>query len=176
MSSPFVAEIRIVPFNFAPKGWAQCNGQLMAIQQNTALFSLIGIYYGGNGKSNFGLPDFQGRGPMHPGQGPGLSYHQLGEMGGTDNVTLQQSEMPQHTHTAMTGTLAATSGNPENKFWASAVTGRASVPMYAPTPGQVVMSPSALTVAGSSLPHNNMPPYLVLNFVIALQGVYPSRG
>src|SRR3712207_2879428 len=104
MADPFVAEIRIFPFNFAPKGWAWCNGQLLPISQNTALFSLLGTTYGGDGKSNFALPDLQGRAPMHPGQGPGLSLHALGEMRGTETVTLLESEIPAHSH-AMRGSL-----------------------------------------------------------------------
>jgi len=177
MSNPFVAEIRIFPFNFAPKGWAFCNGQLLPISQNTALFSLLGTFYGGDGKSNFALPNLQGSVPMHAGQtaGPGLSLHDLGETGGSETVTLLTSEMPAHTHalgaqTAPIGAVASPAGT---------TLGRpASGHLYAaPSPPTLVsMSPTAIVPAGGSLPHNNMQPYLTLNFCIALQGVYPARS
>ena len=172
MSDPFVAEIRIFGFNFAPKGWAFCNGQLLPISQNTALFSLLGTTYGGDGKSTFALPDMQGNAPMQPGQGQGLSLRDLGEMSGVDNVTLLVSEMPVHPHTlncsiddadlripAPTRSMAKSSGGN----------------MYAPGNGNQMMAFQALPPAGGSLPHNNMQPYLTLNFCIALQGVFPQR-
>jgi microcystin-dependent protein len=173
MADPFVAEIRIFPFNFAPKGWAWCDGQLMPISQNTALFSLLGTTYGGNGKSNFALPDLQGRAPMHPGQGPGLSLHDLGETGGSETVSLLESEIPVHTHNLR----AATQDNADVNL----VTPNAS---FAPTTGgtlyqqsgNVIMAPQALTPAGGDQPHNNMMPYLTFYFNIALQGVFPPRG
>lgn len=170
MADPFVAEIRIFPFNFAPRGWAFCNGQLLPLAQNTALFSLLGTTYGGDGRSNFALPNLQGSAAMHRGQGPGLSLHDLGETGGSDTVTLLQTEMPSHTHTAMVGTTAALLTSPANNALTRPATGNA----YAPTGGATGTGP-LLGIAGSSQPHNNMQPYLTLDYCIALQGVYPPR-
>lgn len=174
MADPFVAEIRIFAFNFAPKGWAWCNGQLLPLSQNTALFSLLGTTYGGNGKSNFALPDLQGRAPMHPGQGPGLSLHDLGESGGADVVTLIESEMPVHTHTvsAAPTIVAGDSNIPVGNAFAKSSQGNA----YTAAANLTPMSPSALSVTGADMPHNNLMPYLVCNFNIALQGVFPPRG
>lgn len=170
MADPFVAEIRIFPFNFAPKGWAFCNGQLLPISQNTALFSLLGTTYGGDGKSTFALPDMQGNAPMHPGQGPGLSLHDLGEIGGSDSVTLLDSEMPSHSHTLRGSTDDDDSTTPVQHAY-----GQLSI-VYAPGASPVTqMAFQALTPAGGSLPHNNMQPFLTLNFNIALQGVFPPR-
>lgn len=170
---PFVAEIRIFPFNFAPKGWAFCNGQLLPISQNTALFSLLGTTYGGDGKSNFALPDLQGSVPMHPGQGPGLSLHDLGETGGSETVTLLQSEIPAHVHAIQASNQDATDQSPVGELYAG---GTGGIAMYA-TPGAVTqLSPNALQPAGGSQPHNNMQPYLTLNFNIALQGIFPPRS
>jgi microcystin-dependent protein len=175
MSDPFVAEIRTFPFNFAPKGWAFCDGQLLPISQNTALFSLLGTTYGGDGKSTFGLPNMQGNAPMHPGQGPGLSDHFLGESGGSDTVTLLSSEMPQHTHFLVGDNQdpADTSApNPTTVFAQS--TG--AFAYVTPTPPLKQMAFNAITPTGGSLPHNNLMPYLTLNFCIALQGVFPARS
>ncbi|MGE4369466.1 MAG: phage tail protein [Burkholderiaceae bacterium] len=167
---PFVAEIRIFPFNFAPKGWAFCDGQILPLSQNTALFSLLGTTYGGDGKSNFALPDLQGRAAMHPSQGPGLSLRDLGETGGTETVTLLESEIPAHSHTLSTSSRPADALNPG----AQAVgTGNNA---FAPPGNAAVASPQALAPAGGDQPHNNMQPYLTLNFCIALQGVYPPRS
>jgi len=176
MADPFVAEIRIFPFNFAPTGWAFCDGQLMPLSQNTALFSLLGTTYGGDGKSNFALPNLQGNAPMHPGQGPGLSLHDLGEVGGTETVTLLESEMPVHAH-AIGRALAGNgdSTTPVNNIWAQAPFGRGSLAIYHEAPPTGKMNAAPLGPAGGSLPHNNMQPYLTLNFCIALQGVYPPR-
>jgi microcystin-dependent protein len=169
---PFVAEIRIFPFNFAPKGWAFCNGQIMPLSQNTALFSLLGTTYGGDGKSNFALPNMQGNAPMHPGQGPGLSLHDLGETGGSETVTLQQSEIPAHSHALQASNADGTAQSPAGQLYAG---GTGGIVPYA-TPGALTqLSPNALAPAGGGLPHNNMQPYLTLNFNIALQGVYPPR-
>ena len=172
MADPFVAEIRIFPFNFAPKGWAWCNGQLLPISQNTALFSLLGTTYGGDGKSNFALPDLQGRAPMHPGQGPGLSLHDLGETGGSDTVTLLQSKIPAHSHAMLTFNDVGEDRIPGPTEAMARSTGGL---LYA-APGQLVgMAPAALPPAGGGQPHNNLQPYLTFNFNIALQGVYPPR-
>jgi microcystin-dependent protein len=174
MADPFVAEIRIFPFNFAPKGWAWCDGQLLPLSQNTALFSLLGTTYGGDGKSNFALPDLQGRAPMHPGQGPGLSLHDLGETGGSETVTLLETEIPSHSHAAMAtnnplgGQVLGDSSTTYNR--------PASGNLYAAgSPPLVAMSPNALAPAGGDQPHNNMMPYLTFYFCIALQGVFPPR-
>ena len=171
---PFVAEIRIFPFNFAPKGWAFCDGQILPLSQNTALFSLLGTTYGGDGKSNFALPDMQGNAPMHPGQGPGLSLHDLGETGGSDTVSLLESEIPSHTH-QMRGDnqdQADTSAPTSQTVIAKSAGANAFV---APTVPLVTMSDNILSPAGGDQPHNNLMPYLTLNFCIALQGVYPPR-
>jgi microcystin-dependent protein len=176
MSDPFVAEIRIFPFNFPPKGWAFCDGQLMPISQNTALFSLVGTFYGGDGKSTFALPDLQGRSPMHPGSGSGLSQHFLGEESGVETVTLLQTEMPLHAHNV--GRALDQPGNsttPVASIWAQGGTARAVVNSYNPGPPTAAMKTDVILPAGSSFPHNNMQPYLTLNFCIALQGVFPQR-
>lgn len=170
---PFVAEIRIMANNFAPTGWAFCNGQILPISQNTALFSLLGTTYGGNGATTFALPDLQGSAPMHPGQGPGLSLRDLGETGGSTTVTLLASEIPSHTHTLMSindvGDSNQPAGNGIARSSGAAVYATTAVPM-------VQMGGQSLALAGSSLPHNNLQPLLTLNFVIALQGVYPPRN
>ena len=173
MADPFVAEIRIFPFNFAPKGWAFCDGQILPLSQNTALFSLLGTTYGGDGKSNFALPNMQGNAPMHPGQGPGLSLHDLGETGGSETVTLLESEIPSHSHalmaTTQTGNQAPPAGN--------SIARTTGFQPYLPPAGAPLasLSSSALPPAGGDQPHNNMQPYLTLNFCIALQGVFPPR-
>ena len=170
---PFVAEIRIFPFNFAPKGWAWCDGQLMPLSQNTALFSLLGTTYGGDGKSNFALPDMQGNAPMHPGQGPGLSLHDLGEIGGSETVTLLESEIPSHNHALQSLGAPGNRTAPLGNTFARASAGNAYVPPAgAPL---AAMSDQALAPAGGDQPHNNMQPYLTLYFNIALQGVFPPR-
>jgi microcystin-dependent protein len=169
---PFVAEIRIFPFNFAPKGWAFCDGQILPLSQNTALFSLLGTTYGGDGKSNFALPDLQGNAPMHPGQGPGLSLHDLGETGGSQTVSLLESEIPSHSHTLRADTLDPAEVNlvSSNASLAQSTGGG----LYQ-SASNGSMSDNAITPAGGDQPHNNMQPYLTLNFCIALQGVYPPR-
>lgn len=171
---PFVAEIRIFPFNFAPKGWAFCDGQILPLSQNTALFSLLGTTYGGDGKSNFALPNMQGNAPMHPGQGPGLSLHDLGETGGSDTVSLLESEIPSHSHTMMSFPGAGNRLIPGGNSIARANGSTPFIP-NSPAPPLVNMSDSAVAPAGGDQPHNNMQPYLTLNFCIALQGVYPPR-
>jgi microcystin-dependent protein len=170
---PFVAEIRIFPFNFAPKGWAHCNGQLLPLSQNTALFALLGTFYGGDGKSTFALPNLQGSHAMHPGQGPGLSQHFLGEQGGSEFVTLLESEIPVHAHflRAHDIDLAELPVGANNRSLAKS----ANSTTYTPAANLTAMNFSSLAPAGGSLPHNNLQPYLVLNYAIALQGVFPPR-
>jgi len=172
MADPFVAESRIFPFNFAPKGWAKCDGQIRPISQNTALFSLLGTTYGGDGKSNFALPDLQGSAPMHPGQGPGLSLHDLGETGGSETVTLLESEMPAHSHAMSVSGQVGISNTPESQLLAVGE----GINLYAPANNLTSMALQMLSPAGASLPHNNLQPYLTFNFCIALQGVYPPRS
>jgi microcystin-dependent protein len=172
MADPFVAEIRIFPFNFAPRGWAWCDGQLLPLSQNTALFSLLGTTYGGNGKSNFALPDLQGRAPMHPGQGPGLSLHDLGETGGSETVTLLESEMPRHSHFARASTAPAEDNDPPGQYLGRPATNRN---IYGAAAFLVQMAPEDLPPAGGDQPHNNLQPYLTFYFCIALQGVFPPR-
>jgi microcystin-dependent protein len=176
MADPFVAEIRIFGFNFAPKGWAFCAGQLLPISQNTALFSLLGTTYGGDGKSTFALPDMQGNAPMHPGQGPGLSLHDLGETGGSETVSLLESEIPSHSHTVRASNQQGDVQQPTSTTSLARPNGAVPyVPGSNPTPPVVAMSDQSLTPAGGDQPHNNLMPYLTLNFCIALQGVFPPR-
>ncbi|HZO92294.1 MAG TPA: tail fiber protein [Candidatus Baltobacteraceae bacterium] len=173
MSNPFVAEIRIFAFNFAPRGWAFCDGQLLPISQNTALFSLLGTYYGGDGKATFALPNLQGSAPLQQGQGAGLTLYDLGEQGGSQYVTLLTSEMPVHTHT-ISGD--ATPLNAKQVSPSGNVPGAPTGQSFYATAATTSMNPSMLSIAGGSQPHNNMMPYLTLNFCIALQGVYPARS
>ena len=173
MADPFVAEIRIFPFNFAPKGWAFCDGQLLPISQNTALFSLLGTTYGGDGKSNFALPDLQGSAPMYWGQGPGLSLRDQGESGGEETVTLLQTEMPAHQHALQAGQDQADQQQPS----AVRAIGQSQPFIYKkPAASTQQLAPQAVGASGGDLPHNNMQPYLTLNFNIALQGVFPARS
>jgi microcystin-dependent protein len=175
MADPFVAEIRVFGFNFAPKGWAFCDGQLMPISQNTALFSLVGTFYGGDGKSTFALPNIQGLSVLSPGQGPGLSLYDIGQTGGEETVTLLNSEGPIHNH----GLLGSID---DAQFQAPDVTRELanSNPGFAyqsnSSSNLVNMNFQELSIQGGSLPHNNLSPGLVLNFCIALQGVFPPRG
>src|SRR5688500_15701308 len=162
MADPFVAEIRIFPFNFAPKGWAWCNGQLLPLSQNTALFSLLGTTYGGDGKSTFALPDLEGRAPMHPGQCPGLSLHDLGETGGSETVTLLESEMPAHNHqmgaqNVPLGGVAVANVATFNSLASGNLFNVAN-------PSVVVMSLWTIARAGGDAPHNTMQPYLTFYF------------
>jgi microcystin-dependent protein len=174
MADPFVAEIRMFAGNFAPTGWALCNGQLMPISQNTALFSLLGTTYGGDGKSTFALPDLQGCAPLHPGQGSGLSLYDLGQQGGSENVTLLQSEMPSHNHPVV---VRPSGQAPPGGVATGNVGARSNSRPYNPDAPNAIMDPSTgLVIAGGSLPHNNMMPYLTVTFIIALQGVFPPRG
>jgi microcystin-dependent protein len=165
MATPFISEIKIVSFAFAPRGWALCNGQTMAIQQNAALFSLIGTYYGGNGTTTFQLPNLQARMPIHMG-----SSFTLGQVGGEQAHTLTVNEVPPHTHQAMATTAAPSAPSPTNNLWC-----QNSVNTYNPTANST-MAGGAISLAGGSQPHDNMSPYLVLNFIIALTGIFPSRN
>ena len=176
MSNPFLAEIRLFAGNFPPKGWAFCDGQLIAISQNTALFSLRGTFYGGDGKTTFALPDLRDRLPISQGQGPGLTDHVIGETGGEEFVTLIASELPSHTH-SMAGTdAAATSASPQGGYLAKASSGRTSVNSYASPGTPAAMSFQSTDATGGSQPHNNLPPVLGLSYIIALQGVFPARN
>jgi microcystin-dependent protein len=172
MSAPFLAEIRIVAFNFAPTGWALCNGQLLPISQNTALFALLGTFYGGDGKSTFALPNLQGSFAINQGQGQGLSDRVLGEQSGEQFVTLLESETPVHTHALQAFDNTGETPVPTNDTLArypGAYQTQASQNM-------TTMNPAAISVAGSDQPHNNLQPYLTLNYIIAMQGVFPARG
>jgi len=170
MSEPFVAEIRIFAGNFAPRNWAFCNGQLLPISQNTALFSLIGTTYGGDGRTTTALPNLQGRAPMHPGRGPGLTDRRLGQRGGVETVTLSEAQMPNHTHTFQATEEEVDRSSPTNRFLAE------GEQVYGPATNLVDMSSRALPSAGGSQTHNNMQPFLTINFIIALVGLYPSRS
>jgi microcystin-dependent protein len=173
MTDPFVAEIRIFAGNFAPRGWALCNGQLLPISQNTALFSLLGTYYGGDGKSTFALPNLQGAAPMHQGQGPGLSVYDVGQSGGEPTVTLLTSELPAHTHGISGSASDGGDRSPAAERFAVEVGG---VNSYA-TPGSpAVLAPQAMGPVGGDQPHNNLMPFLTMTFIIALQGIYPPRS
>lgn len=170
MSEPFIGEIRMFAGNFAPQRWAFCNGQMLAISQNTALFSLLGTQYGGNGQTTFGLPNLQSRVPVSQGQGAGLSDRVVGELFGSETVTLTAGQMPLHGHAEQASTdSASTAAGP------SGALAKTAVPLYGAGP-TVDRAPAAVTAAGGNQPHNNMAPYLALNFIIALQGVFPSRN
>lgn len=173
MSDQFLAEIRIFPFNFAPTGWAFCDGQLMPLSQNTALFALLGTFYGGDGKSTFALPDLQGSAPMQPGQGQGLSLRDLGEMSGVESITLLVSEIPVHTHALRSSTEPGDNSVPGPTL--ALTTSAGAFAYVSGSPPLSMMAFQALPPAGGGLPHNNMQPYLTLNFCIALQGVFPQR-
>ena len=180
MSSPFVAEIRMFGFSFPPTGWAFCNGQLMPISQNTALFSLLGTFYGGDGKSTFALPNLQNSVPLHQGQGPGLTDRFIGEVGGEQFVTLNTQEMPSHNHsfvgTTANATTVTSSGNQPAKGFTGNLQGNVQAKMYSTVAPNAQLNQSAIGITGGGLPHNNMMPYLTVNFCIALQGIFPPRG
>ena len=180
MSDNFVGEIRPVGFNFAPRGWALCNGQILPISQNTALFSLLGTYYGGNGTSTFALPNLQGRMPIAQGQGTGLSPYSIGEAGGTENVTLLSNQLAGHTHTLPVATIAGTSNSPSTGTFLAQIGGtrvKPASPAYSAAPAAgTFMATGSVALKGNSQPHNNMMPYLVINYVIALTGIFPSRN
>lgn len=172
MSEPFIAEVKIFAGNFAPRGWAFCNGQLLPIAQNTALFSLIGTTYGGDGRTTTALPDMQGRAAMHPGRGPGLTSRRLGERAGESEVTLTAAQMPQHTHVMMGNSAMASTGNPIGAQLADTD----PLQNYGPSRDNETLAAQAVKNAGESQPHNNLQPFLGLNFIIALVGLYPSRS
>lgn len=173
MADPFVAEIRIFGFNFPPNGWAFCDGQLLPISQNTALFSLLGTTYGGDGRSTFALPDLRGQAPVQHGQGQGLSQYDLGQSGGSQTVTLLESEIPLHTHQLRGNALDLADTSVPSAAASFALSSGGTLYQDAQN---TTLAPTALTPSGGSLPHNNMQPYLTLNFCIALQGVFPPRG
>jgi microcystin-dependent protein len=176
MSEPFVAEIRIFAGNFAPRGWAFCNGQLLPVSQNTALFSLIGTTYGGDGRSTTALPNMQGRVPMHPGRGPGLTSRRLGQRGGTEMVTLSEAQMPNHNHavTVYNAGFASPLASPGGNNLSENV---ANGNLYTNTQtGSNMLNENVLVNEGGSQPHNNLQPFLAMNFIIALVGLYPSRS
>jgi microcystin-dependent protein len=170
VTDQFLGEIRIFGGNFAPLGWALCNGQIMPISQSTALFSLLGTYYGGDGKSTFALPNLQGQFALNQGQGTGLSPYVLGESGGSAAVTLTQAQIPTHTHAPMASATSGTATSPAGAVWAEPRAQAYGAPTAA------TMSATALATSGASQPHNNLPPYLALTFIIALQGIFPPRS
>lgn len=171
MSEPFIGEIRMFGGNFAPRGWELCNGQLLSIAANTALFSILGTTYGGDGRTTFGLPNLQGRVPMHWGNGPGLSMRVPGETGGAETVTLVATQIPAHSHALVAGTGTPTTADP-----AGAVLPTGSSRIYAPAGGAAAMAAASIGNTGGSQPHTNMQPYQTVTFIIALEGIYPSRG
>lgn len=175
MSEPFIGQIMMFGGNFAPRGWAFCNGQLLSIAQNTALFSILGTTYGGDGQTTFALPDLRGRVPMQWGNGPGLTPRTLGESSGAENVTLLTTQMPAHNHSAQAVEGPANIEGPQGALWATAEpTGTVST--YSTSNPNATMSPTAIGQAGGNQPHNNMQPYLCVSFIIALEGIYPSRS
>ena len=175
MSEPFTAEIRIFAGNFAPRGWAFCNGQLLPLAQNTALFSLIGTTYGGDGRTTTALPNLQGRAPMHPGRGPGLTSRRLGQKGGTETVTLSEAQMPSHTHTPKVTLQPANEDDPSpNHYLGGGAT--AATMIYGPATSTLDGKTYPLPNVGGSQPHNNLQPFIAMNFIIALVGLYPSRS
>lgn len=172
MSEPFLGQIMLVPYNFAPRGWAFCNGQILPIAQNTALFSLLGTTFGGNGQTTFALPDLRGRAALSSGQGPGLSSYDLGQVGGTESETLTINQMPQHNHLVTANTEGSNSNSPNG-----AVPGDTSVGnIYATVLGSATMNVGMITNTGGSQPFALLSPYLVLNYCIALEGIFPSRN
>ena len=173
MSEPFVGQIQIFPYNFAPRGWAFCNGQLLSIAQNTALFSILGTTYGGNGTSNFALPNLQSRVAIGTGNGPGLTVRDLGETGGEESVTLLSNQIPGHTHPARCTSGTGTDYGPAGDVWAADAGGNNE---YGSGPIAGQMSASTVLPFGNGQPHNNLQPYLVLNYCIALQGIFPPRS
>jgi microcystin-dependent protein len=176
MAEPFVAEIRMFAGNFAPRGFAFCSGQILSIAQNTALFSLLGTTYGGNGTTNFALPNLQGRAPMHPGNGPGLTPRVLGEVSGENSVTLLSTEMPSHSH-SISGAVIANSTPTRTPASNTLFTNASPNQLYGAALGTAVnLAPQSISLTGGSQPHNNTQPYLAVTFIIALQGIFPARN
>jgi microcystin-dependent protein len=173
---PYIGEISVFAGNFPPRGWAFCDGQLLSIAQNTALFAILGTTYGGNGQTTFGLPDLRGRAPLHAGQGPGLSGRLIGEAGGQERVVLSAAQMPAHTHSANGSPAAAAALSPGGNVWAAAPAGGASNYLSAPDAPSAVMAAEAVGLAGGGQGHENMQPYLGVNFIIAMEGVFPPRN
>jgi microcystin-dependent protein len=171
MATPFVGDIRMVGFNFAPRGYAMCNGQLLPIDQYAALFALIGTTYGGDGQTTFALPDLRGRFPLHMGQGSGLSNYVIGQQSGVENVTLLSNQIPAHNHTPACNSAAGDQGSPVSNFWAAS-----AQQLYSNAAPNVSMHANLIQPAGGNLPHDNMNPFLAITFVIALEGVFPSRN
>lgn len=170
MSQPFLGEIRMFGGSFAPAGWAFCNGQLLAISENDALFVLLGTTYGGDGQETFALPNLQSRIPIHMGTGPGLSAYQIGEQGGVEQVTLTTQQIPTHTHAPLASNTGG-SDNPNNSYWADSALGKP----YGAAPPNVLMNPGTITPTGGSQPHDNMLPFLCVTYIISLQGLFPSQ-
>ena len=175
MAEPFVGQIITAGFNFAPRGYATCDGQILSIAQNTALFSLLGTLFGGNGQTTFALPDLRGRIPVHQGQGPGLTNRTMGEVAGEQAHTLISTEMPMHNHLFMTSNVAGALGTPNGNFLAGS-SDAAVAALYRPTSDGSTLNPQSIGLAGGNQPHNNMQPYLVISFSIALEGIFPSRN
>lgn len=180
MSEPFLGEIRMVGWNFAANGWALCNGQVLSISQYTALFSLLGTYYGGDGVQTFALPNLQGRVPIHQGSGLGLSPYVIGQASGNENVTLLSTQMPQHNHLVGVSNQAGSIADPTNSVLAQGNSGSGrnavAVSDYVSTAATGTLSPATISMAGGSQPHNNIQPYLCVNFIIALTGIFPARS
>lgn len=176
MAEPFIAQITLFAGNFAPRNWAFCDGQIMSIAQNTALFSLLGTTYGGNGQTTFGLPDLRSRVAIHAGSGPGLSSYALGQMGGTPTNTMISTNLPAHNHTLNASNLAGDQAGPGGNSLASEASGSTAV--YAPgnTPTNALLNPMSIGLAGGNQPINNMQPYLGMYYIIALYGIFPSRS
>jgi microcystin-dependent protein len=171
--NPYLGEIRIFGGNFAPQGWALCNGQLLPISSNAALFSILGTSYGGDGRTTFALPNLQSRVPIHWGQGPGLSQYLPGQSAGTENVTLTQQQMPQHNHNMGTLSAPGTTNRPNTQLLAQPTSGN----VYGPAPSDgSALNQAAIGLTGGSQPHANLQPYLVMNFIIALRGIFPPRS
>jgi microcystin-dependent protein len=172
MTEPFLGEIRLFPYTFAPVGWALCDGQILSISQNTALFSLIGTIYGGDGQRTFALPDLRGRVAVSAGQGPGLSAYEVGETGGLETVSLAKRQMPAHSHEMAVNGPTSGSANPSNRYLGRVSSGTA----YAGTSNDKTLNPDAIARSGGGQPHENRPPHLTLNYCIALEGIFPAHG
>lgn len=171
---PYIGQIMMFGGDFTIQGWAKCDGQLLSIAQNTALFSILGTTYGGDGRVTFALPDLRGRVPVHMGQGPGLTYRTEGEVGGVETVTLHTSEMPAHNHSLNVHGGTGDQPSPVNNFLSGEATGATAV--YSAGPATNIANPMSIGLTGNNLPHDNMQPYLVINFLIALVGIFPPRG